>query len=934
MAAHGLRWAWLIAAAAAAAAPVEVADVASLALAARQIPAPRELTARRGEFALRGVTVPVSLPAGAAHEACREVLGEALQALGARVQTAPAAQGNRFSVGRAVALAPLPTEGQAEQGYALAVTGDGIAATAASPTGLLYAAETLRQLARLSRAGGRLPALTIRDSPQLRYRGIYVEGGQERYGRIVDADYLIEQIQRLAELKMNLLVIECYNLFPYASFPACADAGTLSRADCERIFAAAHRWHVTLMPSLQTLAQAWELVWGNEGGTPYREATAPGLICPSNPDVYPFIKALYRDLLTWFDETPLLGIGCSEIDMQWQSRYCPRCRARVDQGETVRDLLLGHAEKCIRAVDELAKELGRPVRPMMWGDEFYMYGPGRDWVGLERIPKHTVMGYWKYWPDYAGIGGLLERGYDVLGISAIYNHCFYLADISPDDPPKVWPPLAQTGVANIDGMVRDAAAAARAHPGNQFLGVATASFSKHRLRAFDSLWYGFALNGHCTWSGPPSPLPEWQGEFTRAFVDHWYDAHTDASATALAEAWERLDRCKSRLELANQTFHDVVGVYDTQEPNYQGNSLLGAWQRCRELLGPDGKPPQPLADIRAAAVEVARECSAIERSLDAQRVHVGRGRELGELWQAAHKIRSHAERQALMIDAQQALAEAPGLNAAEVRRRLTPLARGWQANRVEVERILESVEPLCRQGDPCGFRALLRDVAAIGAHLTRMAASGPDAASAPGNLIVDETFAALDPARWVVMGEPKLVDGHLETRATGGWERYCGLLSQVSFALEADRPLVVEFELTPLQIGIDSQLFASATQPNGISFRFAMAGPRDRFAVHTQSQVELGGDWLDPAAGWKLRGLSPEVKVGETYQIHGEITRRTWRITIRSAGQGPWDMPFWESGAVPMDELPETRLVFADVEPEGGTAASRWGPIRIWRAGG
>jgi hypothetical protein len=32
-----------------------------------------------------------------------------------------------------------------------------------------------------------------------------------------------------------------------------------------------------------------------------------------------------------------------------------------------------------------------------------------------------------------------------------------------------------------------------------------------------------------------------------------------------------------------------------------------------------------------------------------------------------------------------------------------------------------------------------------------------------------------------------------------------------------------------------------------------------------------------------------------------------------------------------MDELAETRLVFADVEPEGGSGATRWGALRIRR---
>jgi hypothetical protein len=817
----------------------------------------------------------------------------------------------------------------------LSVAPEGVAATAASPAGLLYAAQTLRQLARLSAGDGRLPCLTIRDSPQFRMRGVYIEGGQERFGRIVAKDYLLEQIRRLSEFKMNLLTIECYNLFPYASFAGCADAGTLSRAECEEIVAEARRWHVTLVPSLQTLAQSYELVWANEAGAPYREAMAPGLICPSNPDAYPFIKGLYRDLLTWFADAPLLGIGCSEIDMQWQGRYCPRCKARVDKGETVRDLLLGHAERCIAAVQELSQELGRPVRPLMWGDEFYMYGPGRDWVGLERIPKSVVMGYWKYWPDYAGIGGLMERGYDVLGISAMYNHCFYLADLSPEDPPKSWPSMEQTGVRNITEMVHDADAARQAHPEREFLGVATASFSKHRLRAFDSIWYGFVLNGHCTWSQPQRPLTAYQRDFTRAFVRHWYDVRAERSADTLARAVEHLDRCKSRLELANQTLHDVVGVYDTQEAGYQGNTLLGAWQRCRELIGPDGKPQQALISIREAAEQVVNETSAVLRALDTLQPHVGRPSELSALHLAAEKIRNHAERQILMIGSQEALARAPSIPLGEAQRQMSEESKRWRAHRDQVAGILRRLAPLYSQGDPCGFRSLLRDVTAIEAHLTRLATAGPDDAPAePDQVILDERLAALDPARWLVLGQPRIADGRLETRAPGGWGKYCGLLSQQAYSLDADRPLVIEFELTPLVMGIDSQLFASATQPGDVSYRFAFYGPRDRFGVHTQSSVSLEDQWVDPGPGWRLRALSPEVKPGATYRVRAEVTRRTWRVSVRRPEQGPWEMPFWDSGAVPMDELAETRLLFADVEPENSSGASRWGPIRVWRARG
>jgi len=889
-------------------------------------PQPQQLAVHDGALPLRGTHLSVRLPAGPEHEACRQAVTEALEAAGVLAEPADSlADGDGFAIGSGPVLPELPRRGPApDEAYVLAVGPEGIAARGASPVGLLYAAQTLRQLLRLSASSGRLSCLAIADWPDFRLRGVYIEGGQERFGRIVDAEYLREQIRRLSEFKLNALVVECYNLFPYASFPECADGGTLSPEDCRAIVAASKRWHVTLIPSLQTLAQAYELVWQCDAGAPYRESTAPGLTCPSTPEVYPFIKGLYRDLLTWFGDSPLIGIGCSEIDMQWQGRYCPKCQARVAAGETVRDLLLGHAEKCIAAVHQLSAELGRPIRPLMWGDEFYMYGPGRDWVGLERIPRDTVMGFWKYWPDYAGIEGLFARRYDVLGISAMYNHCFYLADLSPADPPKSWPSMAQTGVVNITGMMQAADAARRAHPDREFLGAATASFSKHRLRAFDSICYGFALNGHCSWSHPARPLEEYQPAFTHAFCRHYYDCRTDQTAGAVAAAYERLDHCKSLLELANQTLHDVVGVYDTQEAGYTDNTLLGALHTCGKLVEADGTLSPELATIRANAQWAQAEATSVEAVIEAQRLHVGAVRELGDLWLAAEKIAAHAEREQLMIDTQVALAQAKGAR---------PIAAGlagrWTAHRGRVERILARVSPLYSRGDPCGLQSVLQDVRTIEAGVAEPAPLTPGEGA---SLLLTEEFAALDPQRWIVRGEPKVVDGRLETRAPGGFTNYCGITTQQAFALEDERPLVVEFEVTPLEPGVDSQLFASGSSAGDLAFQFCFYCPRTRFGVHTQCSAAPGGAWVSGEGGWKPRAMSPAITVGITYRVQARITRRSFRVVVWEAGQPSWQLPLWDTLAVPMDELSETRLLFADVEPPNATAATRWGPIKVWRA--
>jgi hypothetical protein len=198
-------------------------------------------------------------------------------------------------------------------------------------------------------------------------------------------------------------------------------------------------------------------------------------------------------------------------------------------------------------------------------------------------------------------------------------------------------------------------------------------------------------------------------------------------------------------------------------------------------------------------------------------------------------------------------------------------------------------------------------------------------------MLLDERFEALDAAKWVILGSPRIVDGHLETRAPGGWGKYCGLATRQAFALEDECPLVVEFDLTPLAIGVDSQILASATEAGDVSYRFSFNGAANSFHVYTQSAGRLAEKWASPEPGWKGRASSPAVAVNTTYRLRAEITRKTWRVTVREPGQKTLQMPLWDTGAVPMDDLAQTRLVFADVEPEKSTGASRWGPITIWR---
>lgn len=319
--------------------------------------------------------------------------------------------------------------------------------------------------------------------------------------------------------------------------------------------------------------------------------------------------------------------------------------------------------------------------------------------------------------------------------------------------------------------------------------------------------------------------------------------------------------------------------------------------------------------------------------VDAQKPHVGRVRELADLWLAAEKIAAHAQRQLLMIDAQGALMQAEGQPAELVRKRIVGEAERWAAHRERTKRIVRRSDHLYSEGDPLGLTALLRDMAAIETHLKSVAESGgPTTKRAERNMLLDERFETLDPTTWIILGDPRVVAGHLETRAPGGWNNYCGIATRRAFELQDDCPLVIELELTPLEMGIDSQILASATETGVVSYRFSFYGPTNRFGIYTQSSDKLEERWVSQEPGWKPRAFSPPVAINTTYRVRAEITRKTWRVTVWERDQRVLQPPLWDTGAAPMDELARTRLIFADVEPENTRGASRWGPIAIWRA--
>ncbi|MEW6755089.1 MAG: glycoside hydrolase family 20 zincin-like fold domain-containing protein, partial [Candidatus Latescibacterota bacterium] len=176
------------------------------------VPQPQQVTLETGRVDLRQ---PLALRAA---PELVEVAAQVLRQAGARV-----ADGAAWSV--EVDAAPdgsLSAHGP--EAYELQVGADGARIRGASEAGCLWGVHTLAELCRQALAGRPLPALRVRDWPDLPHRGIFVESkwGPDRMGR--DDWFLV--VDRLARLKMNRLGIGLYGCWGSCRFePGPAGSG-------------------------------------------------------------------------------------------------------------------------------------------------------------------------------------------------------------------------------------------------------------------------------------------------------------------------------------------------------------------------------------------------------------------------------------------------------------------------------------------------------------------------------------------------------------------------------------------------------------------------------------------------------------------------------------------------------------------------------------
>lgn len=367
-----------------------------------------------------------------------------------------------------------------EEGYTLEATRSRVLITAPSGAGVFYGAQTLRQL--LVPDGKRLicPAVSIKDWPSMKWRGVHDDISR---GPIPTLDYMKKQVRTLAEYKINLFSLYMEHVFDYQSEPLIAPKeGALTAAEVKELVAYAQKYYVTILPEQQAFGHLHHVL-KTEYYSDVAETPHGHVLTPTNEKTYQLIKSMYAELTPLFPG-PLFHIGSDET---WE----------LGQGQTKE---LAQKEGLGKVYLEHLKRVSEIMRPyhkrlMFWGD-IAMHYPEL----LNILPKDVIAVAWAYDPR-ANFDSMLKP-YKDAGLDLF---------VSPgaNNWNMIFPQLDHAYV-NVRNFVRD---------GQKFgaMGMLNTTWDDDGEAIFGLTWPPLVLGAACSWQQGECSIEQFQKSYDWAF---------------------------------------------------------------------------------------------------------------------------------------------------------------------------------------------------------------------------------------------------------------------------------------------------------------------------------------------------------------------------------------------------------------------------------
>ena len=382
------------------------------------IPNPQRIVAGEGQFRLNDRTVIWAPDAAAIGRSLSRWIQEA-SGLHLVVNEAGDRPGD---VGNTIAISLVG--GDSAEGYQLDVSPSGITIRAATPAGLFYGCQSLRQLMPLPGSLPSIPALSISDQPRFPWRGLHLDVARHMF----PIPFIKRYLDLMAFHKLNLfhwhltddqgwrIEIKRYprltevgawrDSTPLPADPTQGDGlrygGYYTQEEIREIVAYARERHITVVPEIEmpghalaALASYPQLGCRGEG---YRVwptwGIAEDVFCAGSSESYEFLCNVLREVLDLFPGE-VIHIGGDECPKtRWQA--CPRCQATIK-------------EQQLRDEDELQSHVIRRMAS-------FLNAHGRRVIGWDEIlegglaPNAMVMS----WRGTEGGIAAAAQGHDVV----------------------------------------------------------------------------------------------------------------------------------------------------------------------------------------------------------------------------------------------------------------------------------------------------------------------------------------------------------------------------------------------------------------------------------------------------------------------------------------------------------------------------------------
>ena len=209
-----------------------------------------------------------------------------------------------------ISLSLETTSGLKDEAYTLDIFDKYIEIKASTKVGLWYAVITLGQLAQDAiDQDAALPLVTIKDEPALKYRAVHLDVKHH----LEKKDYYYQLMDRLAELKINGIILEIEDKLAFEKQPKVGSSDAWSIPEWKKLSEYAMARNIRISPLVQGLGHASFILKHEEYRNLRDDPASDWAFNPLDERTYEVQFDLYSDALAAFPYAQYLHVGGDEV---------------------------------------------------------------------------------------------------------------------------------------------------------------------------------------------------------------------------------------------------------------------------------------------------------------------------------------------------------------------------------------------------------------------------------------------------------------------------------------------------------------------------------------------------------------------------------------------------------------------------------------------